>query len=224
MTEPRNYPANTKESTTVDSATAESRSTDGAPTPARHRMWGRIALGGLALASAAVGALLLQQAATSPDNSGQRPDASAQVPVPGTADEFGNVEPGQPCPGAVHATSISSLLTEARIWAPASGRPTDIWTCANTPVLLFGAVQISYETGWAGVDPAQKWTDMVRDYGGEVRTIQGRPAYVHAADASGPRNGVMLVVDGELIRLIAPATESISTVVDVANSLVLPPA
>jgi hypothetical protein len=89
-------------------------------------------------------------------------------------------------------------------------------------VLLYGGIEISYESGWAGIDVAKKWADLVRDYGGSVETVLGRPAYVHPADTNGPRNGVMVVVNDQLIRVIANPNVPIDQLVDLANSIQLP--
>jgi hypothetical protein len=128
------------------------------------------------------------------------------------------VEPGEPCPGAVHATQLTELVTDVPVRLPAA-KVDDAWTCGSTPVLMFGDVQISYEEGWEGVDVKEKWADMAKQFGGDVQTVLGRPAYVHPADEDGPRNSVNVVVDGVLIRVLAGPKESIQHLVDLANSI-----
>lgn len=147
---------------------------------------------------------------------------SAATVAPEADTPHGLVGPGEPCSMAVHAARIQDLRTSTTIWPASDEEPTDAWTCGGTPVLLYDDVQVSYEGGWGAVDVPAKWASMVESSGGSVQTILGRPAYVHPADATGPRNGVMIVVGDQLVRLIAKPEVAIQRLVDLASTLDLP--
>lgn len=134
-------------------------------------------------------------------------------------------EPGEPCDGARHARSPEELQrqTNVPVWTPASGRFTDAWTCGQTPVLLYEGIQISYQQGWENVDVDVKWRHMVDTRGGRIETILGRPAYVHPADDNGPRNGVLVVVDGTAIVTVSRPGVPVEKLVELTNSIELPP-
>lgn len=137
-------------------------------------------------------------------------------------DAYGLVEVGSPCPGAVHANTADGLRTEVPVWTAKNAELTDAWTCGGTPVLMYGAIQISYERGWAEIDAAGEWKALASEDGGSVETILGRPAYVHPATEAGPRVGVMFVVNGTLVRLLANKDVSVDEVVKLAQSLDVP--
>jgi hypothetical protein len=145
----------------------------------------------------------------------------ANAPASGR-DQIDTVEPGEPCPGARHASTIAGLASKVPVWAPAQAKLTDSWTCGDTPVLMYGAIQVSFEPGWEGVDEKQKWSEMARDYGGSVETVLGRPAYVHPATSDAPREAVNVVVGGTLVRLLAKDGVPIKNLVQLANSIRLP--
>ncbi|MGI8522192.1 MAG: hypothetical protein ACR2K3_02630 [Nocardioides sp.] len=135
---------------------------------------------------------------------------------------LGVVGPGQPCPGAQHADTAAQLKTDVHIWEPKNEKLTDAWTCGSTPVLMYGDVQVSFEAGWGDVVPNAKWAQMVEDFGGSIDAILGRPAYVHAADESGPQDTVMMVAQGELVRLIATKDVPISELTRLAADIDAP--
>jgi hypothetical protein len=147
--------------------------------------------------------------------------AAGHQTVPG-GDTLGMVEPGQPCPGARHASTVAGLVTSVPIWAPANATLSDSWTCGDTPVLMFGEIQVTYESGWTGVDNASKWADMATDYGGSVQTILGRPAYVHEATATAPRSSVSFVVGDTLVQVVAKDGVPIDDIANLARSIELP--
>lgn len=134
-------------------------------------------------------------------------------------DQFLNVDVGTPCPGAVHADSAQDLKTAAPIWPARSSELTDAWTCGATPVLMYGDVQISYENGWKEIDPATEWKALASEDGGSVETVHGKPAYVHPATETGPRVGVMFVVNDTLVRLLANKDVSVASVIKLAEDL-----
>lgn len=131
------------------------------------------------------------------------------------------VEPGEPCQGARHATSIAALATKIPIWVPQGERLTDAWTCGGVPVLMFGGVQVTYDAGYK-VDPKKKFAEMVVSDGGRVQTINGRSAYVHPADDRGPRNGVWFLIGEYSIGLTATPDVGIDRVLEVAGKLQFP--
>lgn len=159
------------------------------------------------------------------------------------ADGIGGVQPGEPCPMAKHAPSVAALQqqTDVPIWEPANATLTDAWTCGDTPVLLYGQIQITYDDdkqAWGNIDIEKKWADRVRDRGGRVETVLGRPALVTPADATGPptnrpvypdpadaagRVSVMVVVDGTLISTVAKGDVPVEKLIELTNSIKLPP-
>lgn len=157
-----------------------------------------------------------------PDVSGVPLARGDGIDVP-RGDSIGAVEPGEPCEMAVHAKGVSGLRTNIPVWPPANAIPTDAWTCGDTPVLLYGDVQITYEKGWTEFDHEKRFAAWVRDDGGRIETILGRPAYVHPADAVGPRNSVMVFVDEVMILATAKQNVPIEKLVRLVSSIQLPP-
>lgn len=133
-------------------------------------------------------------------------------------------QPGEPCAEARHASSVAGLATAIPIWEPVGERLTGAWTCGDVPVLMYGGVQVTFETGYARVDPATKFPRMVATDDGHVQTINGRLAYVHPADARGPRNGVWILAGDYSIGLTAKPEVGIARVLQVANEIHIPSA
>jgi hypothetical protein len=178
-------------------------------------------LGMAAAAAAVVGLNALGVLGSSQQDS--TPAASTQVHGQGSGSDgpAGLVGPGEACPGAVHGAP-NSLGTEIPIWLPAGGEPkvTDAWTCADTPVVVFGDIQISYEAGWTDVDVEKKWAALSADYGGDVTTVLGRPGLVQSAEQTqGTNNQVLVVVDGTLVRVLSTSDVPINELLRLADSL-----
>lgn len=148
------------------------------------------------------------------------------------------VEPGEPCLMAKHAYSVAALQTDRRIWTPASATLTDAWACGNTPVLMYGKIQITYEPGWDNVDVDKKWASLAREQGGRIQTVLGRPALVRTPDTALPnpdapavpdpadatgRVSVMVVVDGTRIGVSAKGDAPVEKLIELTNSIELPP-
>lgn len=131
---------------------------------------------------------------------------------------------GKPCLIATQVGGLNEVirLTDIPVYASASVPVTRTWMCGGTPVVMYGPIQVTYETGWDDLDVAAKFRALAEDLGGEVVTIQGRSAYVHPATPEGPRSGVMLVVDGTLVRMLAEKDVSTNALVALAKTLKLP--
>src|SRR5205085_11821374 len=99
---------------------------------------------------------------------------------------------------------------------------TDAWTCGGVPVLLYGDVDITYNDDSAHVDAEQFYSAMVASDGGRVQEIDGHPAYVHPADADGPRNGVVIIVGKYSVELVAKSEVGIDRVLEVAGKIHIP--
>jgi hypothetical protein len=133
---------------------------------------------------------------------------------------------GEPCLGAKHVSTVGALRSaaDAPVWAPSSLRLTDAWTCAGTPVLIAGKVQISYEPGWSDVDIQAKFASLAKELGGGVETALGRPALTVPAGPDGSLAMVMVVVEDTLVRLVGTdQTVTVDGLVSVARSIKLPP-
>lgn len=89
-------------------------------------------------------------------------------------------------------------------------------------MLMYGAIQISYENGWKEIDSASEWKALASEDGGTVETVHGEPAYVHPATEAGPRVGVMFVVNDTLVRLLAGKDVSVDAVLKLAEQLDIP--
>ena len=79
-----------------------------------------------------------------------------------------------------------------------------------------------YESGWSGVDVEQKWADLIRDYGGNVEIIAGRPALVQPTTGDTTKSQVMVVVDDTLVRVLGPEGAPAEPLVKIATSLEIP--
>ena len=147
------------------------------------------------------------------------PDTPKTVQGNDPADNGPNVVPiGTPCPMAVHSDpSAIAAKSEAPVYWPSDGADqiTEAWRCTDTPVFMFGDVQVSFESGWENVPIPQKFQDLVDDYGGSMETIQGLDAYV----VSAPNDEVLMVKDGNAIRLLASGDVPIEQLVTLAEEL-----
>ena len=126
---------------------------------------------------------------------------------------------GTPCSMAVHGDPLEIAATrEAPVYWPRSGADeiTEAWRCADTPVFMFGEVQVSFEGGWEGVQIRQKFQALADAYGGSVETIQGLAAWVVG---STPNDEVLMIKDGSAIRLVAPGDVPIERLVTLAKAL-----
>lgn len=86
-------------------------------------------------------------------------------------------------------------------------------------MLEYGDVDVTYEDGWGGVDIAQKWADLVTEYGGSVQDINGISAYVEPVANGSTRPQVMLVRDDTLVRLLGAPKTDIDQLVKIASSI-----
>lgn len=164
--------------------------------------------------------------------SGCGPDApGAAEPAPDTSETIQSNAPadngppnivpiGTPCPMAVRGDpSEIAAKSEAPVYWPSDGAAqiTEAWRCTDTPVFMFDDVQVSFEDGWENVPIPQKFQDLADDYGGSVETIQGLDAWV-VVGATG-NDEVLMVKDGNAIRLLAPGTVPIERLVALAGDL-----
>lgn len=128
------------------------------------------------------------------------------------------VQPGTPCPMAVHgAVTEIAAASEAPVYLPSSGAEavTDAWRCDDTPVVMFGDVQLSFSSGYDAVDgrgPAEEFADAL---GGSVQSVQGISAFV----VDDPNDEVLMIKDGTAIRLLAPGSVPIGHLIDLAKAL-----
>lgn len=187
----------------------------------------RISLGAAAAVAAVVA---LNGAGVLGGEASKSPDARARNPLAGAHGDrpAGLVGPGEPCLDAVPLPTDLALIrasVEIPVWAPAADATiTRAWACGGeTPVLMFGRIQVSFEAGWSDVDIAKKWADLIADYGGRTETIQGYSALVQAAPTKEANQQVMIVSGGTLVRLLATSDVPISDLVDLADDIRLPP-
>ena len=120
---------------------------------------------------------------------------------------------------AIHGDPMEiAAASEAPVYLPATGAAhiTEAWRCADTPVFMFGDVQLLFESGWGNVEIQQKFQDLADDYGGSVETIQGLSAWIAP---SAPDNEVLMVKDGTAVKLLAPGDVPIEQVVALAEAL-----
>jgi len=132
------------------------------------------------------------------------------------------VTPGTPCQGAVHGSPSSvarNSLTKVFASDSSISTATDAWACGETPVFMFGNIQVSFEPGWDGVDAPSKLADLAADYGGTVTTIGGLPAWVSPSSATSANNEVLMIRSGTAIKLLAKGNVSIASVVAKAKTL-----
>jgi hypothetical protein len=211
----------------------------------RNRQWGKIAAFVTAIAFAGGVALSLNTSGVTGEP-GQANEAAQRTGAPRMApniDGIRGVDPGEPCSMAKHAKTVEDLQTTTPVWTPAGATLTDAWTCGGTPVLMYGQIQITYDEDprvWGTIDVKAKWDRFVRDRGGRVETILGRPAYVHSDDEPPPAdppggghwvrdpsrpglNAVMVAVDGTLISVVAKDDVPLDKLIEFTDSIQLPP-
>lgn len=199
--------------------------------PARHRLRGRLVAFGAGIAAAVLAVITLNMSGVIGERSVTPPVNNRPVSA-GAADSDGvelESEPGEPCPGAKrHSLPELAALADVPVWMPNStvASPTTFdgaWTCigGNTPLLTFGPVMVSFESGWGDVDAQEKWTGMVEEFGeGRVETILGEPALVEPVTADAPKGQVLLIVNGDtLIRVLGDGSVPVSQLADVARSI-----
>lgn len=191
----------------------------------RTRRTRRSAIGAMGAGAAAAVAAIAAVAvfggqASSNQDAPTAVEGRATTPI-NSGDTIDLAKVGEPCPGAKHASTIAGIrsATQVPIFAPARAELDDAWTCGDTPVLMFGAIQISYEEGWSDIDVKEKWASLAEETGGHIENVIGRPAYVHPPTTEGPRSSVMLVVDGTLIRLLADGDVPVGQLVALANQI-----
>lgn len=149
---------------------------------------------------------------------------------------------GKPCSDAIHAKHVAQLRTSTPVWTPRPGavagaRMRDAWTCSGLPVVMYGPIQVTYESGWRNIPVPKKWHDMADEWGGYVGTVLDRPAWIapgetnprreRVPDSSGgyeyrfgtSNHSVMVVVDGVAIEAVAPDHVGIDKVVDLVDSM-----
>lgn len=137
------------------------------------------------------------------------------------------VKQGEPCYEAMrHPLSELAAISDVPVWMPESARAsrstlTGAWTCAggDTPILTFGDVTVSYESGY---DQPLDWQRKASDSGGTVRRILGRPALLMPSTAEDIKGEAMVIVDGGvLIRVLGEANVPAEDLVAVADSIPL---
>lgn len=133
-------------------------------------------------------------------------------------------EPGEPCWGAErHSLSDLAALADVPVWLPQSSSAseatlTGAWTCgADTPFLTFGAITVSYESGYRTPLP---WARKASDSGGELRTILGQTGLLMPSTSPTVKGEVMVVVDdGVLVRVLGEPDVPPEELVAVADSI-----
>ncbi|WP_148045077.1 hypothetical protein [Nocardioides marmorisolisilvae] len=195
------------------------------------RREGQTALRGLWFGAAAASALIVAANALTPAPSAGRAvrtgaDTSAATRRMGDG-------PGrsfdQPCDGA-EETPLDVVRRLATIpvttATPDHSQFTAAYFCSGgpaTPALAYGAVYLTYETGWVHVDLDKGWAERIRRENGRpyVTTFHGDPALVDPADpADAQAIPEILVVRGDyLIRVQGEPGAAIQPLLDVANHL-----
>src|SRR4051812_17491369 len=93
-------------------------------------------------------------------------ERSALSSANGAADDgVAVVEPGTPCPMAVHGDPVKlALVSEAPVYLPSDGaaQVTEAWRCGDTPVFMFDDIQVTYDSGWENVKIPAKFYDLAR--------------------------------------------------------------
>jgi len=181
----------------------------------------------LTVGAALMGGTLAVASSTGSTQSGHQPEMSAHKGAarsapPRLGDHLPVKDAGEPCDEAKHASSVAGLATSIPVWAPEGERLTDAWTCGGVPELLYGNVEIWFEDGYKNVDPKVKLPRMVASDDGHIQTINGRLAYVHPADARGPRNGVWILAGDYSVGLIAKPEVGIDRVLALAHKIHIP--
>lgn len=194
----------------------------------RRRIDGRhgFALGAFA-AVAVLAMVTLDDTSTAPTprRAAASAPATGHAPVGDSADGPPVREVGEPCPGPRRTLDLATVLagSEVVVHLPSTGRLTRAGLCGDTPVLLYDdAVEISYESGWAQVDPAVKWAALSRDNGGRTEQVAGRPAYVRPPAGPDEHATVLMLSRDVLVRLLGKPGVPVERLVELGSSIALP--
>ena len=134
-------------------------------------------------------------------------------------------EPGEPCWSAKrHSIEELAALADVPVWLPESepaskATLTGAWTCGggDTPVLTFGPITVSYESGYG---TPLDWERKANDSGGEVRTILGEPGLLMPSTGPNIKGEVMVVVNGDiLVRVLGEPSVPSDDLVAIADSI-----
>lgn len=195
-------------------------------------------LGPALMVAAAASVVATPAVAGVPHQTHPSPPSWAADAAPDGDVQTAHVGDGDFCPGQVSFATLDRLVAASptSIWMPdaeaASRSELEATaTCSGTPTLVFASgVSIAGEPGWHLDDPEQHWTDTATQWGGDLRTILDRPAYVFDLDDTSddpsvepvpgatPTSEVLLVLDGTLVRLLGPNLPA-DELVEVAASL-----
>lgn len=152
--------------------------------------------------------------------------AASQAPTFPSNPDFisAEVEPGEPCPGAVESSADEVSQLEGKpVWLPDSESVpplVGVWMCTGTPTFDYSGVTFAYESGWRVEDPAKRWQAMAEQWGrGTVETVLERPAFVLPVTELDPRGEVLILVDGTLIRILGDGKTSIEDLKAAANTI-----
>lgn len=185
---------------------------------------------GAAAALIAIGATVaIKDAVSSEPPAAPEPAADGSDPSSDAAsehlDSLGVVKPGQPCFNAVHsAPSALASAADQPIWLPKGATEdsvSDSWSCGegSTPVLMFGEIQVVYQTGYADTNVTESWAGYIKDYGGYTFELSGRSVLVHEGTKDAPYNEVMIPMGDDMIRMNSLGDVPIDELVDLAKSL-----
>ena len=142
---------------------------------------------------------------------------------------------GEPCAGA-KAVPVEQILDgsvsvtppdEERAGTPLTGGVLCMGN-PNLPGLLLGdaGVWILYEPGHTIGDGGERWfSDLASQWGGEVRPINGIPAYVKASEEKGAVSQILMIApdSGVLLRVQSSYGISLDTLTRVAEAVPLSP-
>ncbi|QIK66734.1 hypothetical protein G7072_10635 [Nocardioides sp. HDW12B] len=134
------------------------------------------------------------------------------------------VKPGEPCYAAErHSLKGLAALADVPVWLPhaqaaSSSTFTGAWTCGgDTPLLTYGPVTISYESGYG---TPLDWERKARDWGAEVHTVLGEPGVLAPSSGADIKSQVMVVIEGDiLVRVLGEPTVAPEDLLAVANSI-----
>ncbi len=163
---------------------------------------------------------------------GSHTDGDNQLPSASESDDGQELQfdakPGEPCPAArEHSLTDLASFAEAPMWMPdapiaSRERLTGAWTCAggNTPVLTFGPVKVSFESGWANPNPRPYYEKLIETFGaGQIDQALGLPALVIPPSSEGTLGGVMVIVGDTLIRVVGDGTVPADQLLSIVQSI-----
>lgn len=156
-----------------------------------------------------------------PDGAEEPTSAGVTLPYTGSGEP---APPGQPCDGATVFKTLEELdaATETPMYAPVGTTPSKVWSCGGDPYLGYGSLEVNFHPGWDDINPDTKWAGMVKQSGGRVETILGRPAWVRPADRQGTWPVVEVIVNGTLVTVLGAPGVSTQEVVALAKSIPAP--